>query len=105
MSPIAPLGRIKAIELVKKGDFPIWFGTPHPFMAIVFQDEKFRIRALEVDPVEATVAGEAAIENGRNWMPEDHYALGKPTGKIFLEASSKKDFLAQMETMTWPEDW
>jgi hypothetical protein len=102
---MAPLGKKKAMELVKEGKFPIVFGSPHPFMAIVVQDEKFRIRALEIDDAEAKVASEKALPTTGMWMPEHYYALGKPTGKICVEASSKKDLLAQMEEMDWPEDW
>jgi hypothetical protein len=105
MAPMAPLGRVKAMALVKEGKFPIWFGTPHPFMAIVEQDGKFRIRELLIDDAEAKAASEHALATTGMWMPEHHYALGKPVGKIFAEADSSKDLLTQMETMTWPKDW
>jgi hypothetical protein len=105
MSPVAPLGKKKAMELVKKGKLPIQFGTPHPLFAIVEQEGKLRIRELVVDPVESRVQGEAALTRGESWMPEHHYALGKPTGRIFLEAATASELLEQMEEMDWPKEW
>lgn len=105
MSPTAPLGKKKAMELVKKGKIPFWFGTPHPFVAVVEQEGKLRIRELVVDPVAARAKGEAALARGENWMPEHHYALAEPTGKIFVEAVNAAELLEKMEEMKWPADW
>lgn len=38
-------------------------------------------------------------------MPEHHYALGKPTGAIYLEARSRAELIEQMRAMFWPTDW
>jgi hypothetical protein len=105
MAPVAPLGRERAIERVAKGQLPFWFGSPHPTVAIVEQDGVFRIRQLVIDEAEARAAGERAIAKGESWMPEHHYALGKPTGKIFAEAASRKELIEQMRAMSWPESW
>lgn len=105
MAPMAPLGRRAAIDLVRRGQLPVWFGSPHPHVMILEQDAKFRIRALVVDPVKSATAGKAAIARGQGWMPEQHYALGQPTGQIFAEASSADELIVKMRDMTWPDDW
>lgn len=105
MSPMLPMGKKRAMELVKEAKFPIWFGAPHPFMSIVEQEGKFRIRRLEIDQAEAKASNEAALSKGESWMPEHYYSMGKPIGKIFAEASSAKELLALMEKMEWPKDW
>lgn len=102
---MAPLGRDRAIQLVKDGKLPIWFGSPHPIVAIVEQDGVFRVRQLVIDDAEARAAGEQAIASGKPWMPEHHYALGKPTGTIYAEARSRAELVEQMRTMSWPASW
>jgi hypothetical protein len=105
MAPVAPLGRDRAIALVKKGKLPVWFGSPHPHVMILEQDGVYRIRELVVDPAEADAAYAAARAAGGPWMPEQHYALGKPTGKIHLEATTAADLAHEMAKLTWPVDW
>lgn len=102
---MAPLGRDRAIELVKQGKLPIWFGSPHPTVAIVEQDGVFRVRELVIDEAEARAASEQALARGKSWMPESYYALGKPTGKIYAEARSRDELIDQMRAMKWPADW
>jgi hypothetical protein len=106
MAPVAPIGRERAIELVENGSLPISFGSPHPTVIVVEQDGKFRIRELVIDRVNAEAAA-AAAKRARtpSWMPEHYYALGRPTGEIFVEAESRAQLLALMRTMTWPEHW
>jgi hypothetical protein len=105
MAPVAPLGRERAIQLVAQGKLPIWFGSPHPTVAIVEQDGVFRIRRLVIDEAEARAASEAARAAGRSWMPEQYYDLGKPTGPIHAEARSRDELIEQMRAMDWPADW
>ena len=105
MAPMAPIGRDGAIKLVEAGRFPISFGSPHPTVAIVEEDGLFRIRRLVIDEAEASEAGRAAIAAGRGWMPENYYALGKPTGEVFAEATSREGLIEKMRTMKWPRDW
>ena len=105
MAPAAPLGRERAIQLVAQGRLPIWFGSPHPTMAVVEQDGVFRIRRLVIDEAEARAAGERALAGGGSWMPENYYALGKPTGPIHAEAPSREALIEQMRTMNWPAGW
>lgn len=105
MAPVAPLGRKRAIELVARGQLPIWFGSPHPTMAIVEQDGCFRLRRLVIDEAEARAEGEKALARGGPWMPEHYYALGKPTGEIHAEARSREALIEQLRTLDWPADW
>jgi hypothetical protein len=105
MAPCAPIGRKGAMALVKKGEIPFQFGSPHPFMCVVEQEGKLRIRRLEIDAAESKAASEAALAKGESWMPEHYYSMGKPVGKIFAEASSAKELLALMEKMDWPAEW
>jgi hypothetical protein len=100
-----PLGRDRAIQLVKEGKLPIWFGSPHPTVAIVEQDGVFRVRRLVIDEAEARAAGEQALASGRPWMPENYYALGKPTGEIHAEARSRDELIEKLRTMPWRADW
>ena|ERR1700733_8880872 len=102
MAPMAPLGKSAAIKIVNKGRLPCSFGSPHPHVAIVEQDGKFRIRALVVDPAEEA---EAYAKSGGYWMPEHVYALGRPTGKIFVEAESRAELITKIKAMAWPDDW
>ena len=106
MAPAAPVGRERAIQLVKESSLPIALGSPHPTVQIVQQDGKFRIRELVIDQGEVQAAADAAKRaRSPSWMPEHYYALGKPTGKIFAEAASKAQLVELMATMTWPENW
>ena len=105
MAPVAPLGRDAAIRLVLTGKLPIWFGSPHPHTAIVEQDGVFRIRALLVDPAEEEASRNEAFAKQQSWMPEHYYALGKPTGEIYVEAKTREALVETMKTMTWPNDW
>jgi hypothetical protein len=105
MAPVAPLGRQRALELVDAGSLPVWFGSPHPHTMIVEQDGRFRIRQLVVDKVEADAASATARAAGRPWMPEQYYALGKPTGTIYADAATRTELAAMMRTMAWPENW
>lgn len=94
-----------AIKLVRAGRLPIQFGSPHPHVAIVEQDGVLRIRDLVVDPVEAEREAREARERNDSWMPEQYYGLGRPTGKIHVEAATRDDLVAKMEAMGWPSDW
>src|SRR5262249_36764768 len=105
MAPLPPLGLAHAVKLVERGAFPIWLGSPHPTAAIVEQDGVFRIRDLVIDPEEASREREAALAEERSWLPEHHYALGKPTGAIHCEAASREDLIARMQRMAWPREW
>jgi hypothetical protein len=105
MAPMAPVGRDRAIKLVKSGKLPVWLGSPHPFAMIVEQDGVFRIRDLVIDEDEARVAREEGLAKRGMWMPEQYYALGRPTGKVHVEARSRDALVAVMRTMTWNEQW
>ena len=74
-------------------------------MAIVEQDGKLRIRELCIDHDEAARAHNEAIAKGKGWSPEQHYALGKPTGQIFAEASTREELVTVMRSMPWPAHW
>jgi len=102
---MAPLGRDRAIQLVREGKLPIWFGSPHPTVAIVEQDGAFRVRQLVIDEAEARASSAAALAAGRSWMPEHYYALGKPTGTIYAEARSRDELIEQLRAMDWPAGW
>ena len=105
MAPLPPLGRARAVQLVRDGALPFTFGSPHPKVAILRQDGVYRIRGLAVDPGEARASHDRALAAGQSWMAEHYYALGVPTGPIHVEASSIPELLAAMETMPWPDDW
>ena len=105
MSPLAPLGRDRAIERVEAGQIPCSFGSPHPCVAIVEEDGVFRIRALVIDEEEARRQGEAALAAKRAWMPEHYYALGRPTGAIHAEAPTRELLVVKMKAMCWPSHW
>ena len=102
---MAPLGRDAAIRFVLTGNLPITFGSPHPHTAIVEQEGVFRIRQLVVDPAEEEASRNAAFAKHESWMPENYYALGKPTGVVYVEAPTREALAATMKTMTWPNDW
>lgn len=105
MAPVAALGRDRAIQLVKQGKLPFSFGSPHPTVAVVEQDGVFRIRQLVIDEAEARAARERAFASGGSWMPEHHYALGKPTGTVHAEGQTREELIEKMRTMTWPASW
>ena len=105
MSPVLPLGRKRAIKLVRAGRLPIQLRSPPTHVAIVEQDGVFRIRALVVDRAKADRASREALANGESWMPEHHYGLGEPTGEIHVEAATRAALVAEMEAMEWPSDW
>jgi len=104
MAAVVPVGREHAIELLSSSSLPIYLGSPHPSVAIVEQDGVFRIRELQRDD-----AGLAEVANQRrrspSWMPEHYLALGRPTGKVHVEAESREALASKMATMEWPESW
>jgi hypothetical protein len=100
------MGRAKVIEQLKAGTLPVWIGSPHPSAIVVAQDGRFRIRELVVDREEAERAANAAQRTrSPSWMPEHYYALGQPTGKIYVEASSLAELVDKIAAMDWPENW
>ena len=105
MAPVAPLGRERAIQLVKQGKLPIWIGSPHPTVMIVEQEGLLRVRELVIDEAEARAASERALARGGSWMPEQYYALGRPTGTICVEAKTREQLLERLREMPWPESW
>jgi hypothetical protein len=107
MAPTAPLGRERVVKMVADGTpLPIWFGSPHPTAMILEQDGKFRVRELVIEPAGAEAAQSAAMRSRTpSWMPEHYYALGKPTGQIYAEASTRAELVELIRTMSWPSDW
>jgi hypothetical protein len=105
MAPIAPLGKNRVLALLRAGKLPFSFGSPHPVVAVLEQHGMFRVRGLGVDPDEAKAAAEAAMAKGGSWMPEQYYALGKPTGRIFIEAPTRDELAAKIEAYPWPREW
>lgn len=102
MAPGAPLGRDAAIKLLEDGDLPFSFGS-HPSVMVLHQDGVFRIRELVVDRNDAKTNAQRA--RSPSWMPEHHYALGQPTGKIYAEAASAAELVELMKKMPWPDTW
>ena len=105
MAPVAPLGKNRVLALLRAGALPFSFGSPHPFVAVLEQDGVFRVRELIVDPAEAEAAAKAAMAERGCWMPEQHYALGKPTGRVFLEAPTRDALAEKLEAYQWPREW
>ncbi len=105
MAPLPPLGRVLAMKRVADGELPFTFGAPHPTVAILVEDGRYRIRALVIDPTEAATSRAAAFARHQSWMPEHYYELGKPTGEIYVDAGSKRELLQAMAIMEWPESW
>ena len=104
MASVVPAGREHAIELLSNSSLPIYLGSPHPRVAIVEQEGVFRIRDLQKDE-----AGRVEVSNQRrrspSWMPEHYFTLGRPTGKVHVEAESREALAAMMATMEWPDGW
>jgi hypothetical protein len=105
MAPVAPVGRARALAAVRAGTLPLWMGSPHPFVAIVEEDDRFRVRRLVVDAAEADAARTAALAAGRGWMPEDHHALAQPTGEIVIETATRDELIGLLEAIDWPVAW
>ncbi len=102
---MAPMGRKRAVELVKTRRLPVWLGAPHPSVMILEQDTKFRIRQLVIDAAEAERASAEALAQGEPWMPEQYYDLGKPAGEIYAEADTVEGLIVLMKNMRWPDEW
>ena len=103
---MAPLGKKRLLEALAAGKVPVAFGSPHPTMAVVAQDGCFRLRHLAIDAAEAAAESARALAEGRNWMPEHHYALGRPTGKVVLEAATLAELQKKIAAHApWPADW
>ena len=105
MAPVPPLGKNHALALLRAGKLPFSFGSPHPCVAVLEQDGVFRVRELVVDPGEAAVTAKAALAERGFWTPEQHYALGKPTGRVFIEAPTRDALAEKIEAYPWPRDW
>jgi hypothetical protein len=105
MAPVAPLGKNHVLALLRAGKLPFSFGSPHPSVAVLEQDGVFRVRELVVDSGEADAAARAAMADGGVWMPEQYYALGKPTGRVFIEAATRDALAEKLEAYPWPREW
>lgn len=105
MAPVAPLGRDATIARIRRGPLPFAFGSPHPCVMALEQDGVFRVRALVIDPDEARAASQGALANHQPWMPEHYYALGKPVGEIYAQATSRKELAARLSAIDWPAHW
>jgi hypothetical protein len=105
MAPVPPLGKKLALALLREGKLPFSFGSPHPWVAILEQDGVCRVRELVIDFEEAKAIGQASIAQGRGWTPEQHYALGKPTGRVFIEAPTREALAEKIEAYEWPREW
>lgn len=105
MAPMAPVGKKRVLELLAERGPPLRFGSPHPCTAIVQQDGVFRLRDLVVDESDSKAAFEEARKTGRPFMPENHYALARPTGKIHLEAKTLDALREKIEAFSWPKHW
>ena len=105
MAPVAPLGKNRALALVRASKLPFTCGSPHPVVCVLEQEGRYRVRELLVDPAEATRAMTAALAAGRGWTPEQHYALGKPTGRVFIEAETEAGLAEAIEAYPWPHEW
>jgi hypothetical protein len=105
MAPVAPLGKNHVLALLRAGKLPFSFGSPHPFVAVLEQDGVFRVRELVVDSGEAEAAARAAMAERGVWMPEQYYALGKPTGRVFIEAPTRDALAEKLEAYPWPREW
>lgn len=64
MAPVAPLGKNRALALLRAGKLSFSFGSPHPCVAILEQDGVFRVRELVVDPGDAEATAKAAMAEG-----------------------------------------
>jgi hypothetical protein len=105
VAPLAPLGKARLLELLGQGTLPLRFGSPHPCTMVLQEDGVFRMRELVVDAEESRKAGQAAIRAGQGWMPEHHFALAKPTGRIYLEAKTLDELREKIEAFKWPKHW
>jgi len=102
---MAPGGKTRVLAALTGNFLPYWFGSPHPFVCLVEQDGVFRVRSLVVDAAEAKSASEKAFDDGTGWMPENHAALAKPTGKILIEAPTREAMAKKLNAYKWPADW
>jgi len=105
MAPMPPLGKNGVLALLRKGTLPFSFGSPHPRVGVVEQDGVFRVRELVIDPAEAEAARKAAMARGGSWMPEQYYGLGKPTGRVFIEAPTREALAEKIAAYSWPPEW
>lgn len=106
MAPMPPLGRKRLLAELAAGRVPLAFGAPHPTVAVVQQDGVFRLRELVVDTAEAMAASQAALAARRSWTPEQHYGLGKPEGRVVLEAPTLPELCEKIAAHEpWPADW
>lgn len=105
MAPVLPLGKQGVLAQLRAGNARFWFGAPHPHVAVLLQDGVYRVRELVVDPAEARAASERARAGGEPYMPEHYYAMGQPTGRIFLEARTLEELIEKVEGHPWPKDW
>ena len=105
MAPVAPLGKNRALALVRAGKLPFACGSPHPAVCVLEQEGRYRVRELVIDPAEASRAMTASLAAGHGWTPEQHYALGQPTGRVFLEARTLEELAEAIEAYAWPQEW
>src|SRR6185436_10612144 len=105
MAPMPPLGKKRLLELLDDGRRDVTFGSPHQCTWAGEQDGVFRVRELVVDRAEEKAVIAAAIKAGHGYMPENHYALGRPTGKIYLEAKTLAELKQLIEAFDWPKHW
>lgn len=100
----APIGRNRAIEFVRAGEFPVWLGGPVPTAVILEQDGAFRIRGLVGAPTPPP-AESGGRQRTPSWMPSHRFDPGEPIGEIFAEAPTPAGLVEVMQRMEWPHEW
>lgn len=93
------IDRESAVALVSHAALPVRLGDS---AMLVEEEGRFRIRRLEVDRDAMTAS---ARPRSASWMPVHHYAAGRPTGDVVVEAESRAALADVVRTMEWPSDW
>lgn len=91
--------------LRSKKSLPMRLGAPSPRVELVFQEGRFRVRELGVEPGELERARAEAFAARRSFTPDHVEQLLKPIGRVLFEAETFEELRAHLESREWPKDW
>lgn len=102
MAPVAGRTRAQVLERLRgKRSLPMQLGAPTPRAVLCFQDGRYRLRELSIDPGELEQARAAALAARRPFMAEHAQALMRPSGKVLFESTSFDELRQHVAEMEW----
>ena len=107
MAPRAPTGRTAVLAWLRSpnaGRTPAWLplGNPATSAGVVHEDGVWRVRRTQTDAEGFNAFMRELQASGRPLYPEHVERFARPTGEVFIEATTLDEFIARIESYDWP---